>query len=64
MEQCYSTEITCPRSLVYKCLNWDLTTVYIDGKITLRTIQVLFVGSACKTQQIPLEDSCVFDVPQ
>lgn len=38
--QCYSTEITCPRSLVYKCLNWDHTAVYNDGKITLKTIQV------------------------
>lgn len=33
-EQCYSAEITCPRSVVYKCLNWACTAVYYDGKIT------------------------------
>lgn len=42
---CYSSKITCPRSLLYKCLSWDLTAVYVGGKITRRTFQVY--GGAC-----------------
>lgn len=49
--------------IVYKCLNWDLTTVYINGKITLRIVQV-YVGPLCKSQQFLLDDNHVFDVLQ
>lgn len=66
MNLCYYTEITCPRFLVYKCLNWGLTTVYTDGKTAPRRGRgrpLSCTLCTLKTQQFLQGDSHVFDVP-